>query len=80
MVQGATLRIGRPDPLRASIVVRTTAAPAILPVALVLFLSLLSGVLFLRNGLLMLLRLIRRTVRDWRLLLRMLLPLRLLAT
>jgi len=61
-------------------VVRTTAAPAILPVALVLFLSLLSGVLFLRNGLLMLLRLIRRTVRDWRLLLRMLLPLRLLAT
>jgi len=61
-------------------VVRTTAAPAILPVALVLFLSLLSGVLFLRNGLLMLLRLIRRTVRNWRLLLRMLLPLRLLAT
>jgi len=49
----------------------TTAA--ILLVALVLFLGFLSGVLFVCNGLLMLLRLIRRTVLRRRLLLGMLL-------
>ena len=50
-----------------------SATAAILLVALVLFLGFLSGVLFVCNGLLMLLRLIRRTLLGGRRLLGMLL-------
>ena len=50
-----------------------SATAAILLVALVLFLAFLSGVLIVCNGLLVLLRLIRRTLRGGRRLLGMLL-------